>query len=182
MSLPHALLVSLMEKPSSGIDLTRRFSRSIGFFWKASHQQIYRELGRMTGAGWVLSEADGGDGRRKVYSVLPAGRAELLRWAATPHRPADPRDALMVRLRAAAILPEIDLRADLRRALAGHEERLAHYRRFHERDFAGRARLSRRERVQAMILRKGVAHEQWEIDWTRKLLAFLDDPDAPQSP
>ena len=41
MALEHAILVSLSERPASGLDLTRRFDRSIGFFWSATHQQIY---------------------------------------------------------------------------------------------------------------------------------------------
>ena len=40
MSLAHVLLTSLIEKPSTGIELARRFDRSMGFFWNATHQQI----------------------------------------------------------------------------------------------------------------------------------------------
>lgn len=47
MSLSHVLLTSLIEKPSTGIELARRFDRSMGFFWNATHQQIYRELNAM---------------------------------------------------------------------------------------------------------------------------------------
>src|SRR5450830_1600944 len=47
MSLQHALLTSLVEKPCSGYELARRFDKSIGYFWHATHQQIYRELARM---------------------------------------------------------------------------------------------------------------------------------------
>lgn len=47
MSLAHVLLTSLIEKPSTGIELARRFDRSMGFFWNATHQQIYRELSAM---------------------------------------------------------------------------------------------------------------------------------------
>jgi len=42
MPLDHALLVALSERPASGLELARRFDRSIGYFWHASHQQIYR--------------------------------------------------------------------------------------------------------------------------------------------
>lgn len=55
MSLPHALLTSLAERPGSGSELTRRFDRSIGYFWHATHQQIYRELARLEDEGWVES-------------------------------------------------------------------------------------------------------------------------------
>jgi hypothetical protein len=61
MSLPHALLTSLIEKPCSGYELARRFDKSIGYFWHATHQQIYRELARMEENGWVSSsEVEGG--------------------------------------------------------------------------------------------------------------------------
>ena len=53
MALEHALLVALRERPASGLELARRFDRSIGFFWHATHQQIYRVLGRMEADGWL---------------------------------------------------------------------------------------------------------------------------------
>jgi len=40
MSIQHALLTSLLEKPSSGYELARRFDKSMGYFWSATHQQI----------------------------------------------------------------------------------------------------------------------------------------------
>ncbi|MCW2867763.1 MAG: PadR family transcriptional regulator, partial [Marmoricola sp.] len=60
MALEHALLVALSERPGTGIELARRFDRTIGFFWQATHQQIYRTLRRMEADGWVRAEATGG--------------------------------------------------------------------------------------------------------------------------
>ncbi len=95
MSLPHALLTALVEKSSSGLELSTRFDRSIGYFWHATHQQIYRELARLEEAGWVESlPPESGRGRKRVYRVLPAGRAELRRWAGSADQPAPLRDAL----------------------------------------------------------------------------------------
>ena len=88
MSLPHALITALVEQASCGSDLASRFDRSIGYFWHATHQQIYRELGRLEAAGWVESlPPESGRGRKKVYRVLPAGRAELQRWVAEAQDP-----------------------------------------------------------------------------------------------
>ena len=47
MSLKFAILTSLTERSGSGIELARRFDKSIGYFWPATHQQIYRELDRL---------------------------------------------------------------------------------------------------------------------------------------
>ncbi|UUZ61225.1 PadR family transcriptional regulator [Nocardioides sp. B-3] len=75
MALEHALLVALSERPGSGLELAGRFEKSIGFFWHATHQQIYRVLGRMETDGWLSVETVPQAGRpdRKVYAVSPAG-------------------------------------------------------------------------------------------------------------
>ena len=81
MSLPHALLTALIERPSSGSDLAARFDRSIGYFWNATHQQIYRELARLETAGLIESLPEqSGRGRKRAYRILEPGRAELERW------------------------------------------------------------------------------------------------------
>jgi len=103
MPLEHALLVSLAERAASGLDLTRRFDASIGFFWQASHQQIYRTLKRMETDGWVTSEEVTQAKRpaKLVYDVTPAGHEELRRWLAEPTPPAPQRSELAVKLRGA---------------------------------------------------------------------------------
>ena len=86
VALPHAILVSLSEQSGSGYELARRFDRSIGFFWTATHQQIYRTLRVMEDDGWVHATPVVQQGRpdKKVYTVADAGRAELARWIAEP--------------------------------------------------------------------------------------------------
>ncbi|WP_338845012.1 PadR family transcriptional regulator [Massilia sp. W12] len=180
MSLAHAVLVSLLEKSSSGYDLARRFDKSIGYFWHATHQQIYRELARMEAAGWISASIplDAGKTRKKEYRVLPAGRAELARWAQQQAQPMDLRDEFTVKLRAAAALPELNLAAEMQRHLALHEARLAHYLAIEARDFAGRE-LLQAQRIQHMILKKGILYEESELAWGRDMLALLQAaPDA----
>lgn len=76
MALEHAILVSLLEQPGSGYELARRFERSIGYFWTATHQQIYRVLKRMESGGWIDVREVPQQARpdKKEYSVAaPAG-------------------------------------------------------------------------------------------------------------
>ena len=86
VALPHAILVALCEQSGSGYELARRFDRSIGYFWAATHQQIYRTLRAMEDDGWVHVTPVAQQGRpdKKVYTVSEAGRAELARWIAEP--------------------------------------------------------------------------------------------------
>ncbi len=174
MSIQHALLTSLLEKPSTGYQLARRFDRSIGHFWQASHQQIYRELRRMAAAGWVEIEEKGENGsrKRKVYHVLPMGRDELVRWAGEPGSSGHSNEALMVKIRAEAVLGPIGVRQELIRLIASHEERLANYRAIEERDFSS-PDLSRAQKLQHRVLLKGISAEEDWLNWARETLPLL---------
>src|SRR2546427_2995102 len=77
MSLPPALLTALVEPPCSGSELAERFDRSIGYFWNATHQQIYRELARLEEAQWIEAlPAESGRGRKRQYRILPTRSEE----------------------------------------------------------------------------------------------------------
>jgi len=180
MSLPHALLTALIERPGSGLELAERFDRSIGHFWHATHQQIYRELARLEEAGWVQSTpVPEGRGRKRSYAILPAGRAELQRWLGEPTLPQPLRDELMVRLRADAALGEhSDLAAVVAQRIALHEAKLALYLRFEGKDFAGKD-TSREHRLRHLVLKAGIRQEQLWIELAREALEILQSPAAP---
>lgn len=174
MSIQHALLTSLLEKPSTGYDLANRFDHSMGYFWQASHQQIYRELRRMAEAGWVLVVDDAGarSRRRKTYHVLDAGRQELARWVADPDSAND--QALLIKLRAEAVLGPLGALAELRRLIEHHRQRLALYRSIEQRDFTIAAP-SPAQRLQHAVLRRGILAEESWLSWAQETLPLLDD-------
>lgn len=175
MSLSHALLTSLLEKSSSGYDLARRFDKSIGYFWHATHQQIYRELARMEAAGWIASTVapDAGKTRKRIYHVLPPGREELLRWAREPSAPTDLRDEFTVRLRAEAAIGPIGLQTELERQIAMHQDNLQRYRAIEQRDFPAGLPQSRAARIHHLILQKGILFEEDSIKWSQQMLDVL---------
>ncbi|MFD7901316.1 PadR family transcriptional regulator [Kitasatospora sp. NPDC059722] len=172
MSLPHAILTALLERPSSGLELTRRFDKSIGFFWPATHQQIYRELGRLEASGHIraLPQAGPARGQKKEYEVLAAGRAELERWTAEGSDPRAVREPLLLRLRAAAVVGSAGLDAELRRHLALHQAQLADYLRIEQHDFPAE-RADDENRLQHAVLRAGIGLETFWVEW---LTATLD--------
>ncbi len=173
MALEHALLVSLSERAAAGIDLTRRFDASIGFFWQATHQQIYRVLKRMEVDGWVTSETVLQDGRpnKLVYDVTSAGRHELQRWLAAPTPYTVNRSELAVKMRGATWAADRDdVLTNVRSALAEHVTRLAHYRRLCARDYPDPGALSGLELDQYLVLRGGVRMEEYWVDWLTEYL------------
>ncbi|MFJ3234917.1 PadR family transcriptional regulator [Streptomyces sp. NPDC086787] len=185
MSLPHAILTALLEKPSSGLELTRRFDRSIGYFWSATHQQIYRELSRLEAEGHIraLPAELPARGQKKRYEVLPAGRAELARWTAASQDPKPQRDVLLLRLRAAAVVGTAGLADDLRRHLELHGRQLAEYEEIERRDFpAGKD--GPQDRLRHLVLRAGIDLETFWTQWLAHAVKELDElpDDGPAQP
>ncbi|MFG2299100.1 PadR family transcriptional regulator [Streptomyces sp. NPDC048603] len=175
MSLPHAILTALLEKPSSGLELTRRFDRSIGYFWSATHQQIYRELGKLEEGGLIraLPSAQPARGQKKEFEVLPAGRAELARWVGESQDPKSIRDPLLLRIRAAAMVGTQGLLAELRRHLELHRQQLALYEAIEERDFPP-GRDAPEDRLRRLVLHGGTALETFWLSWLEEALAEVE--------
>ncbi|MFC3901569.1 DNA-binding transcriptional regulator, PadR family [Acinetobacter marinus] len=176
MSLAHVLLTSLLEKPSTGIELARRFDRSMGFFWNATHQQIYRELKQMQVKGWIQPIAtDDTDSRKKTYQVEVEGRTELQRWVAQQDAPSKLRDELMVKLRAEAQLGGASILPELRRHLDLHQAQYVLYQHIAERDqHKQNSTPARTTRIQHKILELGIAFELGWIDWLKEVIALLE--------
>jgi DNA-binding PadR family transcriptional regulator len=173
MALEHALLVALGERPSSGLELSRRFERSIGYFWSATHQQIYRVLGRMESDGWVSAEVVGQHGKpdKKVYAVTPAGRDELATWLAAPPQEPATRSELAVKLRGASFGDRAAVLGWVRGHLADHQVRLDHYRQLMKRDYPdGPDVLDGLALDQYLVLRGGLLLEEGQIAWLTEYL------------
>lgn len=180
MALEHAILVSLSERSASGSDLTRRFDASIGYFWTATHQQIYRVLARMEADGWITSEAVPQPDRppKKVYAVTDAGRAELHRWIGEPTPTEAMRSSLGVKMRAASYGDRAALLDDLRRHLDEHTKRLSLFEFMAARDFPDPQALQGRALDVYLVLRGGLLLEQFWVAWLTEYL----EAHAPHAP
>jgi DNA-binding PadR family transcriptional regulator len=178
MALDHAILVSLLEKPGSGYELARRFDRSIGYFWTATHQQIYRVLRRMEDDGLldVREVPQRGRPDKKEYSVAAPGRAALTAWLRRPVEPESLRHELAVKIRGAAFDDPSALISEVERHRTAHEDRLGRYLSGERRDFAGPHAprpLDAGQELQHVVLRGGIAFERMTIAWLDDVLATL---------
>ncbi len=174
MSLAHVLLTSLIEKPSTGFELARRFDRSMGFFWNATHQQIYRELNGMQKKGWISTLEDQADqGRKKTYQVEQLGRVELADWMVKQGQPAQLREELMVRLRAEAQFSGNTVLPELERHLKLHQENLKLYLQIFSKDFEHTETLDRTLYIHKMILQLGIDLETSWINWLNEVIPRL---------
>lgn len=187
MALEHAILVALSERAGSGYELARRFDKSIGFFYGASHQQIYRTLKRMDGESWVSCETVPQQGRpdKKVYSIADDGRSELRRWLAEPSSPTVLRDELSLKIRGAVNGDLGPLLEDVRRHRAEHQTRLEYYLHMEARHFPAPSTLTGMELHQYLVQRGGILLEEGRLAWYDEVAQALDaqalDPKGPTS-
>lgn len=194
MALPHAILVSLCEQAGTGYELARRFdsnpvaslapASTIGIFWAATHQQIYRTLRTMEDDGWVRVEVVPQQARpdKKVYDVTDTGHAELARWIGAPltgrgSAVTDGRTReLAVKIRGVGFGGTRALRAlrtqvaELRRE---RSEQLVAYLGFEKSQFPDPAALSGSALHQYLVLRGGIRAEEGSVEWLDEVLSSL---------
>jgi len=183
MALEHAILVSLSERPTSGLDLAQRFDRSIGFFWSATHQQIYRVLRRMDEGGLVSSSTVPQRGRpdRKVYEVTATGTRELRAWLAAPVPMEQFRSEIAVKLRGASFGDRAAVLDNVRTHRDDHTIRLDHYEQIAARDFPEPDALDGKRLDTYLVLRGGIRLERFWVDWLTEYLDAHDHTD-PRDP
>lgn len=177
MAVEHAILVSLAERAASGYELARRFDASIGHFWKASHQQIYKVLGRMEHDGWVAVELIAQDGRpdKKVYAITSAGLEELATWTSKATPVEHVRSEFAVKLRALQFGDRDAVVDDVRVRLREHATRLAYYRASAQRFYPDPESLGPEEIGGWLVLRGGILGEETGIAWCEEILQRLAD-------
>jgi len=174
MALGDAILVCLTERPMTGYELAKTFDASIGFFWKADHQQIYRELTKLRDRGHVQGRevVQSGKPNKLVYTLTAEGKASLRHWAARPSSPPSIKDDLLVRLYALDAVDIGPLRADLMARLEYHRDRLSRYERILRKRFSEGA-ASTADTGKLLGLRLGLRHERAVVEWCEEALDTL---------
>ena len=174
MALGDAILACLTERPMTGYELAKTFDASIGFFWKADHQQIYRELSRLRDKGHVQGRevVQSGKPNKLVYTLTAEGRAALKHWAARPSIPPSIKDDLLVRLYALDCVDIEPLRTDLMARLEHHRDRYERYERLLNKRFPdGTAPPA--DVGKMLSLRLGMRHERMVVEWCEEALDAL---------
>lgn len=181
MALDHAIMISLAERPGTGYELGQQFSTSLGHFWPASSQQIYRTLARLAENGLVTCEDIAQHGRpdKKVYTLSPSGEDALAQWIATPSTTPVLRDDLGVKLRGAEHGKLTDVLNDVRNHRLTHHERLLLFRGYAATQFPDAPALTGRRLNQYLVLRGGIRMEEGFIAWCDEVLDALDPSTSP---
>jgi DNA-binding PadR family transcriptional regulator len=174
MSLAHAILVSLVDCPQSGYDLAKKFDGSVGFFWKATHQQIYRELTKLEELRWLTAKSIIQAGRpdKKLFSLTDLGIENVKTWISQPCEISPSKEELLVKIYAGHLVSSQLLVAEIKRHQQLHQEKLEIYQEI-ERQMNADSQAPQILKYPYLTLRMGIKFELAWIDWCDEAIATL---------
>ena len=179
MSLSYAILSVLVSAPSSGYDLAKRFNASVegsvGFFWNASFQQIYRELNRLEEKEWLQAESVQQENRpdKRIYTLTALGKQQLCQWIAESEEMAPIKDELLVKLYAGYLVSPQIMVEKLEAHRQQHQQRLMIYQQIKSQECTNPQKLSNSLKFQYMTLLRGIHYETGWLAWCDEILPLL---------
>ena len=179
MSLPHVILTVLSNRNATGYDITKEFSQSIGYFWKASHQQVYHELNKMASNNQVTFKLEPQEGKpaRKVYSITDLGHQALFKWFQKSVRNPTIRDEFSAKLLVCGVHNSLPMQQQLESLIEESHTLMNHYHELEKVHFADYKNMDRQSRLDRLILRRGIHNRQTWIDWAEEVLTELKEID-----
>jgi PadR family transcriptional regulator, regulatory protein AphA len=162
MSLRHALLGALADRPRTGYALLRHFEQSLAYAWPASHSQIYPELARMLEGG-LIAETETGPRNSRTYALTESGLTEVRRWLLETAPDRRVRSEAALRTFFLWLLEPDEARAQL-------EREQDHWRGILEELEAIRAEprgSSRKEHAFLLALEGGIRSTQTRLEWLK---------------
>jgi len=175
MSLKHAILVLLDKEPRSGYDLLKEFKNSLGYFWNASHQQIYQQLKRLSDEGLIDCDIQQQDGKpdKKNYSITPYGHQHLQEWVNQEVKPNKVNDALLVKLFAGHLCPTEHLETELKRHQDIHRNTLDKLLKIEKRYQQLSSTQQEHYKLPYLTLRRGILGEQAWLAWVDEAIKAI---------
>jgi PadR family transcriptional regulator AphA len=175
MSLKHAILTLLETEEGSGYDLLKRFKQRLGFFWNASHQQIYLQLKKMSEDGLIKFDLETQQGRpdRKVYHVTPTGKQVLMDWMEGSVKVDKVNDALLVKLYAGHLVDPNTLNKEITKHKVIHQRMLDTFLALEKEYLLLQDNEKAPFTLPYLTLRKGILGEQAWLTWADEVSEYL---------
>lgn len=184
MSLKYAILSLLAHDPLTGYELMKLFDGSVGYFWHATHPQIYKELARLESAGEIAHRSVEQRGRptKKIYSLSDSGRRKLVEWLHIPASGQRVKDEMMLKTFCSGLLDPAEALDLIRQHRALHEEKLQRYLEL-ERFLESGLSIANRERLGPYLtLLRGIRYERDYISWCDDASTLLTRTDQALPP
>ena len=161
MSLRHALLGLLADRPATGYELKQRFERSLSNVWFAQSSQIYPELARLKDKGLIRQTAAGPRGS-KTYELTDEGLNEVQNWLTRTEPSHASKNEALLRVYFYYVLDPEQADALVRKEIEFHRDQLAQY---EEVQAPPDAPLTVGQRFAQLLLEWGLRYERGIIEW-----------------
>lgn len=175
MALAHAIMTALLEDDLSGYELAKDFETSLGFFWHASHQQIYLELRKLSDKHWLNKRevSQSGKPNKIVYGLTKAGRDALAEWVYSKTKTQAAKDELLIKLYNVSS----DNTAHLAAEIAERRERMMRllylYEKIRRRHYDDPRALPTRRKGVYLALASGIGQGEQFLAWCDEALELL---------
>ncbi|NEQ19175.1 MAG: PadR family transcriptional regulator [Microcoleus sp. SIO2G3] len=175
MSLTYAILATLADRPFSGYDIAKQFDGSVGLFWQAAPQQIYRELTKLEEQGDISAEIILQDGRpnKKIYSLTKLGLQKMTEWVAQPCKPNPTKDELLVKLSAGYLVDPHVLVTELKCHRQLHQANLLAYQDSEQQNFQNPQQMPIDAKFRYLVLRRWIRYENDWLNWCEEAINLL---------
>jgi PadR family transcriptional regulator AphA len=177
MALREVILTVLARGEMSGYEITKDFEAVYVHFWRASHQQVYRELARLHEDGRVTARVVAQEGKpdKRLYAITRQGLEELRRWILAPTEMPRPQYDLLVKLLGSHVVDKQAFRQELERVRAQAQQWLDALRVMRRECIRSRARgWSEHEQILYLTLRRGLLLGQAQQRWLAEVSEFLE--------
>ena len=178
MALAHVIMTALIEEQrQTGYDLAKYFDTSLGFFWKASHQQIYSELRKLETKQWLSSIKVPQQGKpdKIEYQLTEKGRLALEEWVYTSTKPRVVKDELLVKMYNLSDSNQSLICQQIKERKLQVEKSLALYVRIKASHYSDPKKLSKRMQGIYLVLVDGIADARVTIDWCNHAIELIEN-------
>jgi DNA-binding PadR family transcriptional regulator len=167
MALAHAVLSLLSHEPYSGYEIAKEFQGSVGYFWQASHQQIYRELKKLEEQGLVRMEEVNEDRplNKKIYYITDLGKQTLAGWIDSENELGVVREDILVKLFAGHLVDSKILIRQLEQQRRLYQKKLSNLQEKEREIFSQPEALDNNYFCPNITIQMGLRYYQTWIDW-----------------
>ena len=181
MALREVILTVLARGEMTGYEITKDFEAVYVHFWRASHQQVYRELARLDQDGGVTVKVVAQENRpdKKVYAITKRGLEELKRWIVAPTEPPRPQYDLLVKLLGCHVVDRAVFQRELERISTRAQEWVNELRVMRRECLRVRATWSEHDKILYLTLRRGLLLGQAQLRWLGEVNEFIENGALP---
>lgn len=173
MALTHTILATLGNDAFSGYDLWKKFTECTNHYWKASQQQVYRELNKLESQGAIAPEIVAQENRpdKKLYRITVVGKEILTQWIRETSEPMAIREDLLVKVLASHLVEPAVIIKELKHRQQIHQARLEACQYKEQEKYADSSKLSMAEKCKHLTLRRGIRYETEWVAWCEEAIA-----------